>query len=76
MIKIGLEFLLNELQMRLEYSFLLLRPSFPNGRPKEWTESSGPHEVYDVYCNYLLILKMAVCNEAMLHEAPGINHCL
>lgn len=47
-----------------------------NDRPVEWTECVEPHEVYDVYCNYLLILKMAVCNEPALHRAPGINHCL
>lgn len=67
------EFLQNKqqiiFQMRLESSFPFLRPYGLNDRPVEWTESAGPHEVYDVYCNYLLILKMAVCNEARLHEA-------
>lgn len=47
-----------------------------NDSPVEQSESTGPHEIYDVYCNHLLILKMAVCNEATLHETPGINHCL
>lgn len=67
------EFLQNKqqiiFQMRLETSFPVLRPYGLNDRPVERTESVGPHEVYDVYCNYLLILKMAVCNEARLHEA-------
>lgn len=63
-------------QMRVESSFPFLGPYGLNDSTVEWTESDGPHDVYDVYCNYLLILKMAVCNEAMLHEAPGINHCL
>lgn len=57
-------------------SFQRLWPHDLNDRPVEWTGSAGPHEVYDVYCNYLQILKMAVCNEAIPHEAPGINHCL
>ena len=63
-------------QMRLGFSYTFLRPHGLHDRPVEWAVSTGPHEVYDVYCNYLLILKMALCNEAMLHEAPGINHCL
>lgn len=59
--------------MRLDQ---LLGPDGLNDSPAEECESAGPLEIYDVYCNYLLILKMAVCNEATLHEAPSINHCL
>lgn len=54
----------------------MLGPDGLNDSPVEKSESAGPLESYDVYCNYLLILKMAVCNEATLHEAPSINHCL
>lgn len=63
-------------QMRLASSFPFLRLYGQNDKQVEQTESVGPHEIYDIYFNYLLILKMAVCNEAILHEAPGINHCL
>ena len=62
--------------MRYASGFPFLKPYGLNDRPVEQAETAGPHEIYDVYSNYLLILKMAVCNEAMPHGAPGINHCL